>query len=839
MKAFADQRKAKPVFRRHAPAGRVDQARRPCTAQRVQVREILDPSRPQFKLTIGAPNDVYEQEADRVADQVMRMPEPTPSGARVQRRCPECEEGIRRQPLEDEGNIIQTKPNESLLQRQPSEEEDEEELQTKALNGMVQRQAEVEDVDEETLQTKAAPGHSPTVGATTHAKIQSLKGGGQPLPPNQRTFYESRMGHDFSGVRIHADSKAADTARSINAKAFTLGQDVVFGAGEYAPGAHNGRKLLAHELTHVVQQNGGDSENLKIAPKSVKRVHSLLGMTQKSQSKTPDIQRWLSSEHTAIGDESYKAFSYFRKTTLTSDKFNVSGVDLTYGKLTAMADFFDKYAGMLSGKKKNLAELSRLVDLEGILGVEHTSKSITMNLLYQAATEGRYVRLALRNFDHFTFPKGPEIKTPANVNIWKGYHKRALNKVDKARKLNSKGKGGEAIKRLSEAMSVNAYGDHFISDAFASGHLITRRQLIYWPSKARDIHDHYNKYGLEVVNKKNEKWFAWGDKYYADPKNAANKKRVIDTVKSSIADVIKLWKGTGKTAPPFDAEDMVPIDRSDKEKERKLYPGEASVWLEFARLVAKDPKIGPAIEVMVDVKGHASVDNMIRKWISQASNARLKALGSEEKAILMRYLLKGPTLDADEMAINTLLRNSRPWDAVLTIKKIGYKRIASDIHGAEYGQFLQILVKQYAKTNRGQTKMIVEHWLRGGTGDREENAIVDLLRELSPVDVNHIISKIGFEKFDDNIHGDEYERFMGVIINKYSQLPKARKIYIIKALSQGRTTEDEEEAIVGVLEAAHKAGEFCAIVSAVGKGRLYSELTGAEEDRFEELLKFC
>jgi hypothetical protein len=80
---------------------------------------------------------------------------------------------------------------------------------------------------------------------------------------------------------------------------------------------------------------------------------------------------------------------------------------------------------------------------------------------------------------------------------------------------------------------------------------------------------------------------------------------------------------------------------------------------------------------------------------------------------------------------------------------------------------------------------------------------------------------------------------MGVVINKYSRLPKTRKIYIIKALSQGRTTEDEEEAIVGVLEAGHKAGEFCAIVKAVGKGRLYSELTGKEEDQFERLLKFC
>ncbi|MBA7606225.1 hypothetical protein ES703_13373 [subsurface metagenome] len=82
----------------------------------------------------------------------------------------------------------------------------------------------------------------------------ALKGGGQPLPPNQRTFYESRMGHDFSGVRIHAGTQAADTAQAVQAKAFTLGNNIVFNTGQYSPNNQEGNKLLAHELTHVVQQ---------------------------------------------------------------------------------------------------------------------------------------------------------------------------------------------------------------------------------------------------------------------------------------------------------------------------------------------------------------------------------------------------------------------------------------------------------------------------------------------------------------------------------------------------------------------------------------------------------
>jgi len=84
--------------------------------------------------------------------------------------------------------------------------------------------------------------------------INSIKGGGQPLPESTRNFFEPRFGHDFSRVRVHTDSQAAESARAIKARAFTIGQAVVFGAGQYTPESTEGKSLLAHELTHVVQQ---------------------------------------------------------------------------------------------------------------------------------------------------------------------------------------------------------------------------------------------------------------------------------------------------------------------------------------------------------------------------------------------------------------------------------------------------------------------------------------------------------------------------------------------------------------------------------------------------------
>ncbi len=85
-------------------------------------------------------------------------------------------------------------------------------------------------------------------------RIQSLEGGGSPLTKDQRTYFEPRFGHDFSGVRVHTGSKGAQTAKEIQARAFTMGKHIVFAAGEYTPGTSGGKRLLAHELTHVVQQ---------------------------------------------------------------------------------------------------------------------------------------------------------------------------------------------------------------------------------------------------------------------------------------------------------------------------------------------------------------------------------------------------------------------------------------------------------------------------------------------------------------------------------------------------------------------------------------------------------
>ena len=204
-------------------------------AHRAQIRQILEAPCVQAKLTIGSPNDKYEQEADRVAEQVMRMPEPK-------------------------------------LHRQPDNEEEKEMLQTKPLvdqiTPLVQRQEEPpEDEEEELVQAKSVPDQTPEVVPTLESKINRLEFGGHPLDLATRSYFEPRFGTDFSHVRVHSDSTAADAAKSINARAFTLGNHVVMAAGEYQPRSQSGRRLLGHELVHSIQSGNQIRRSLNLSSK--------------------------------------------------------------------------------------------------------------------------------------------------------------------------------------------------------------------------------------------------------------------------------------------------------------------------------------------------------------------------------------------------------------------------------------------------------------------------------------------------------------------------------------------------------------------------------------------
>lgn len=111
------------------------------------------------------------------------------------------------------------------------------------------------------VRTKAGPHSKTKAPPGLQSQIEGLSGKGIPLPLTERSFFEPRFGVDFSDVRIHTGRKAARAAESVQARAFTLGSNVVFGRGQFAPGTSYGRRLIGHELTHVLQQKESPNKN--------------------------------------------------------------------------------------------------------------------------------------------------------------------------------------------------------------------------------------------------------------------------------------------------------------------------------------------------------------------------------------------------------------------------------------------------------------------------------------------------------------------------------------------------------------------------------------------------
>ncbi|MBD2336006.1 DUF4157 domain-containing protein [Calothrix sp. FACHB-156] len=178
----------------------------------------------QARLTVGKANDVYEQEANRVADTVMRMPDSPVQSSLEERK----EETAQMKPL------MAITP---LVQRQPQEENQEENAQMLQL-----------------AQAQESASATPEVSPNLEGDIQAMRGNGQPLDDSTRGFFEPRFGYNLGDVRIHKDASANKAARELNAEAFTIKKDIFFNAGRYDPQSSQGKWLLAHELTHTVQQ---------------------------------------------------------------------------------------------------------------------------------------------------------------------------------------------------------------------------------------------------------------------------------------------------------------------------------------------------------------------------------------------------------------------------------------------------------------------------------------------------------------------------------------------------------------------------------------------------------
>ncbi len=286
------QKKREPFFSKEGQGDFFSKASEPTTS-------FFVPPTIQPKLTIGQPNDKYEVEADAMADKIVQkvngtdtaanIPLHNASKAEIQTKCSECEKEEKLQ--KKEGAL----PNGiTSIQRKPifesAVEKPEADVQAKPMavptvqtkcasceEEQLQKQEDDLSGDELEVQKKAqGPGKFDNGGIAR--QLNATKGGGASLPEHVQASMDDAFGADFSGVRVHTDSNAVQMNKELGAQAFANGSDIYFNEGKYDPSTSKGQHLLAHELTHTVQQG---ASNVQLSPEPEEITEDLPAATEK------------------------------------------------------------------------------------------------------------------------------------------------------------------------------------------------------------------------------------------------------------------------------------------------------------------------------------------------------------------------------------------------------------------------------------------------------------------------------------------------------------------------------------------------------------------------------
>jgi hypothetical protein len=286
----------------------------------------------QAKMTVNPPGDKYEQEADHVADLVtaapvtqrQEVPEEEEIQTKVQRQGIPEEEELLQGKLQRQGIPEEEEPIQGKLQRQ--EVPEEEEIQTK-----LQRQEVPEEEEIQTKLQRQAETGVPEVTEDIEKRIAAQKGQGQALDVPARTSLESGFGLDFSQVRVHTGAEANQLSRELSAEAFTTGKDIFFKEGSYQPNTEQGRKLVAHELTHVVQQTEASPAVQRNVPSDIEVEGSMSRAGVRPD--FPPIWATLMEQADAASYMSYERWQRVTQDASQAEALFGQGLNLAWGQV--------------------------------------------------------------------------------------------------------------------------------------------------------------------------------------------------------------------------------------------------------------------------------------------------------------------------------------------------------------------------------------------------------------------------------------------------------------------------------------------------------------------------
>ena len=352
----------------------------------------------------------------------------------------------------------------------------------------------------------------------------SLLGHGEPLSATDRGYFEPLLGHDLEAVRVHVGPLAAAATQVAGAAAFAVGPHLAFGPNRYRPDTPDGRRLLTHELIHTMQADTGSGPPTLLTYEGPE--HRYLG-DQGARDLlefllTPAGESWARS----AGLDPVAIVAQLRADPHVTQRRRISvrrGLDLSPGEIIALAG--DLYEGPGSLRRAEAGEVTAILH---VLDEQETGRvtGAEANVQFEQITKGRFTELARHNVPHFA---------PENRESWRRLHVEAM---DVARTTTTPAD-------LDQAYLIDAVGGHFLTDAFAAGHLLSVRDVeaaiavhlarnpvdtsanpemtsvvaalqasgVLIKLVLKNVHDRMNREGFPVRNARGMSWRTYGDDY--------------------------------------------------------------------------------------------------------------------------------------------------------------------------------------------------------------------------------------------------------------------------------------------------------------------------------------
>ncbi|HIH86659.1 MAG TPA: DUF4157 domain-containing protein, partial [Methanosarcinales archaeon] len=714
----------------------------------------------------------------------------------------------------------------------------------------------------------------------------AIRSGGQPLAESERAYFEPRFGADFSQVKVHTGEQAAESSRAVNAKAYTIGNDIVFQEGQYAPGTGVGQRLMAHELTHVVQQTRGLSgeaisfDPMRGDPRFSHRANTVQLPHIESQIQhngNATIRRWSGYEHKAFGNLAGRMAAAYR------DKFKIDLGFVTskqHGKSGTLEHGLSAGATKRPEDKKTLKSRG-LTDEEGklkvsdeVLGVPYGTKgkSISLGTGTEISGDQRKSAASLVNTENADHLSGCGMIELASSNInhffplaakeWGKHHQKAKATALAARAAykNNK-KMGDKLTRM--ALQLEAFGLHFLQDSYAAGHqypralnMISKEDKgifaasgIYGLIEAKSYHDKLNKISdgidLEV-----------GGKFHGDDTADSRDNRVAMETYNSLVEVLSHIAGIspgevgGKPPRANNGPDVNKIMQDPAAKdiwfslEHSLHEYMLWIGLPWESFLehARNNKDGT---VTTDAGSTFTVAEILDAWNNRKgansqkfiTNMLMLGIESEKTGILDH--------NADDNIINTLTNKKGQVDDNLVptnltkeqVVKLCKALIDGACVGTDEDAVLFILRRQKHSVFKQAVKELKTDYIDSGLDGRQWDAFLLLCASRYPAGANLGAYIIASEKNDDAarmlITGGEG---MGKVA--MGNLADEEWIGIIKALLSGKCGDDDENAIVRIVYyLVTKKKNAKLIHYAIGPSEMDKGVDGKQWDQIRSIMK--